>query len=602
MLSTGFEFVPTSKFRDKSEPQEAMMDTIRSSVQNGILVAPCGCGKSAVIIEALMDAGTLGLILCYESQGVYQMADAIRNNTTLMANQLCVFSGKYKDVPSGKFCIFITTYGMFAASRKHCNEATKRARDFVFNTKWDLVCCDEVHHAGATTYQPMIEKLAQTSKRMLGFTATLYRSEMRTCKLQSIEREAKAFRWFGNVIFRRTSKELEEAGLIAKIRRATVCVEFTREFALAYEAAVGAQNTYLAALNPAKLNALVSLVRAHTAMGHRGIVFANHLLVAKVVTECLGEGWLELSGGIAHGQEETTRTAEKNARIVERFNAGELEGMVCTAVGESSMDVHYDKFCFVCVVDADGGFAAAGQRLGRVARSERLNQDDGESQDQLTARRLEKQKAAWYYDFITLGTTECDAAQTREQLFEIEGYREVQVVFADKLREMAGANEVQLPFVTLTKQMQLLKEVLTYNTLREVCAVENEAAAASQHPQRAKVKTNQAAMCAAKNGIAKELLHRKLKHSKRALSVSIAKSKQKRRSAIENHSLNAAARRIFASLQLSAEVLKEVGIFEKITTGTSSDGEDGEEDEGGDEGEEDGAGNGFATSDSEMSV
>ena len=42
----------------------------------------------------------------------------------------------------------------------------------------------------------------------------------------------------------------------------------------------------------------------------------------------------------------------------------------------------------------------------------------------LTARRLEKQKAAWYYDFITLGTTECDAAQTREQLFEIEGYRE----------------------------------------------------------------------------------------------------------------------------------------------------------------------------------
>ena len=187
-----------------------------------------------------------------------------------------------------------------------------------------------------------------------------------------MKEEEEAFRWFGPVAYRTTCKELEDAGLIAKIVRGVVECDFTPEFQKAYEMANGVQTTYLAALNPAKLNALVTICRMHKKMNHIGIVFANHLIVAEVAKECLGNRWAVLSGGAVHGKKEQ-HTPMRNNQIVKRFNNGELDGMICTAVGESSMDVHIQDFCFVCVLEADSGIASAGQRIGRVARSQELS-------------------------------------------------------------------------------------------------------------------------------------------------------------------------------------------------------------------------------------
>ena len=275
-----FSFMPDSKFLDKSKVQQDMMDRIQETHEDGIIVAPCGCGKSAVIIESLLEAGTLGLVLCYESQGVYQIADAIRENTTLMDCQLFAYSGKVKEVPSGRFVFLITTYGMFSTTGEHRSQRSRQVRDFMMNTVWDLICFDEFHHAGAPTYKPMIQQLR--AKRKLGFTATLFRSEFCGSKQLSYKNEEQAFGWFGRVLFRRRCKELEDAGLIAKIRRAVARVDLTPEFAHAHVLAKGAQNIYLKALNPAKLNMLVAICAQHNAVGQAGIVFANHLLVAKV--------------------------------------------------------------------------------------------------------------------------------------------------------------------------------------------------------------------------------------------------------------------------------------------------------------------------------
>ena len=581
MSGSRFRFAHGSKFLNKSEPQEAMMDTVRSVEGNGILVAPCGCGKSAVIIESLMDAGTLGLILCYESQGVYQMAEAIRQNTNLSDGQIITYNGRDKKLPGRncKHCIFITTYGMFASERKQGNEASAEARDFVFGTEWDLVCCDEVHHVCARTYWPMIVKLQRTSKRILGFTATLYRSELKSDDPTSAECEERAFGWFGPVLFRRKSNELEAAGLIAKIRRARIRVDFTREYALAYRTATGAQHNYLAALNPTKLNALKSLCAAHKACGHVGIVFANHLLVAQVVSEILGDGWEELSGGTAHGRDESPKTAEKNNRIVERFNAGLLDGMVCTAVGESCMDVHYHKFCYVCVVDADGGHAATAQRVGRAARNDRINQEDDESEDELTARRVASQKSAWYYDLVTDCLTERLAEESRERLLTLEGYRDVENVPVDRVTGMAREAGVPLPYTTQLEEMHLLKRILTYNTLRDVCTVASEAAAASQQPQRAKVKHNQVALQAARNPISKDLASRKLVQSKRTLKATVADDKLQKQRAIAERGVDSATRDTFAGLGLSTHTLTKLGIAEGVAMMASDDDDDDDDDD-----------------------
>ena len=366
--------------------------------------------------------------------------------------------------------------------------------NFVRNTPWNLVCCDEFHHAGAKTYRPLVEDLIGVAERVLGFTATLYRSDD-SCRPESLDfaTEAKAFhKWFGPVIYRTTCKQLEDAGLIAKIRRSVVKCDFTPEFRMAYDKANGYQKTYLAALHPAKLNVLKAICHMHKSMHHVGIVFANHLIVAEMAKECLGSGWVVLSGGSAHGSlaEQQKHNPAHNNKIVKRFNEGLLDGMICTAVGESSMDAYIDRFCFVVVLEADGGIASAGQRIGRVARNTRINQADGQSLKEVRGERLKHQKTAGYYDLVTLETSDETAFAERQHLFKIEGYETYERMGQEQVIESAfavGLEPDELPHTSLRDSLPLLKRVLMYVKMSQLCAEASAAAAANNEEAQKQV-------------------------------------------------------------------------------------------------------------------
>lgn len=575
----GFQFLPDSKFLEKSEFQEEMMDAIslRSDrKENCIIVAPCASGKSAVIIEALMDAGTLGLILCYESQGVYQMLEALLENTTISRSQILVYSGSTRDplpAPGERFCYLITTYGMVADSEARRNEESERVRNFVRTTRWNLVCCDEFHHAGATTYRPLIEGLALVADWVLGFTATLYRSEHCIGSKLSMKDEEEAFKWFGPVAYRTTCKDLENAGLIAKIDRSIIECDFTPEFQKAYDAANGVQKTYLAALNPAKLNALVAVCRLHKKMNHAGIVFVNHLIVADVVNECLGAGWKKLTGGAVHGKKEQ-HTPFHNNEIVKQFNNGQLDGMICTAVGESSMDVHVRNFCFVCVLEADSGIASAGQRIGRIARSERINAVDAESPEQVRRRRLQEQKQAVYYDFLTLRTMDVNAARDRHRLFTIEGYEKFET--HDCAEMVAGAvhEGVDLPYTDLYASLPLLKRVLMYGLLGRACAEASAVAASNNEEARQLVQKCKSAASNSKHALFRTQARKQLPSRQLQLKRKREESKAIEHDQIHNLPMDAGTKRIFQALDVPVDTIAGAGLFSDVWRDSSDDEED----------------------------
>ncbi len=576
-----FDFNATSKFLEKSEFQEAMMDRIHETEpKHVIVVAPCGCGKSAVIIEALMAAGELGLILCYESQGVYQMKDAILNNTNIPESKLYVYSGSTRDMPpppGASSCVLITTYGMVADTKAHRNQASRAVRKFVCSAKWDLVCCDEFHHAGATTYKPLIEGLQTTAKRVIGFTATLYRSEHCSHGKLSMKEEEEAFAWFGPVAYRTCCKKLEDAGLIAKIRRSAVCCKFTPEFRKAYEQATGLQKTYLAALNPLKLNALVAICHFHREVyGHAGIVFANHLIVAEVAHECLGNGWAKLSGGAALGTSEH-HSPDGNNEIVTRFNNGELDGLICTAVGESSMDVHIERFCYVCVLEADSGIASAGQRLGRVARSERINAKDGESPEELADRRRNEQKNAAYYDLLTDCAADRDAAKQRQRLFDAEGYDAVENLPYGEVMQQAQELQCALPYTGLCDSLPLLKRVLMYNTLSKACAEASAAAASHTEDARLLVEARKAVAQHSKSALFRNRAKQMIPSAQLGYKRKKQESKEIEHDQIKNLRMDARTKKIFQSLNIPVRVLAGAGLFHDLCHDTS----DEDEDEGG---------------------
>ena len=578
-MAPGFSFLPDSKFLEKSEFQEAMMDAISArseDKENCIIVAPCASGKSAVIIEALMDAGTLGLILCYESQGVYQMLEALLENTTISRSQILVYSGSTRDplpAPGERFCYLITTYGMVADSEARRNEESERVRNFVRTTRWNLACCDEFHHAGATTYRPLIEGLALSADWVLGFTATLYRSEHCISSKLSMKEEEEAFRWFGPVAYRTTCKDLENAGLIAKIDRGVIECDFTPEFQKAYDKANGVQKTYLAALNPAKLNALVAVCRMHKSWGHIGIVFVNHLIVADVAKECLGDRWEVLSGGAAHGKKEQ-HTPFRNNEIVKRFNRGELDGMICTAVGESSMDVHIQDFCFVCVLEADSGIASAGQRIGRLARSDRINAVDAESPEQVRRRRLREQKQAVYYDFLTRKTMDISAARDRHRLFTVEGYERFET--HDCAEMVAGAVQegVDLPYTDLYASLPLLKRVLMYGLLGRACAEASAAAASNNEQARQLVQKRKDAAANAKHPLFRTQARKQLPSAKLILKRKKEESKAIEHDQIHNLPMDESTKEIFQALNVPVDTIAGAGLFSDVWRDSSDDEED----------------------------
>lgn len=569
-----FFFKTTSKFNEKSEFQEEMMDVIeeKKAQPTGIVVAPCGAGKSAVIIEALLKAGTLGLILCYESQGVYQMRDAIEENVEIDKRHIFTFSGTKRDkLPDSdvRFCFLITTYGMVADSRARRNAESRRVSTFVRTTPWHLVCCDEFHHAGATTYKPLVRDIVCKAQRVLGFTATLYRSDD-GCKTKCLdfETEAKAFQeWFGPVIYRTTCKRLEEAGLIAKIRRSLVECAFTPEFRAAYEKANGYQKTYLAALNPAKLNVLKAICHFHKHhYGHIGIVFANHLIVAEVAAECLGKGWAVLSGGSAHGSlsEQQKHNPEENSEIVRRFNEGKLDGMICTAVGESSMDAYIERFCFVVVLEADGGIASAGQRIGRVARNTRINQMEGQTPEELRAERLKHQKVAGYYDLVTLETSDRAAFDERQNLFNIEGYGTYRNMTPEEAIESAhgvGLEPHELPYPSLRSSLPLLKRVLMYVQMRHLCAEASAAAAANNEEARKQLETCKKKATSASHALFREQARKVLPSKQASLKRKKIESKEIEHDKIANLPMDENTRAIFTHLGIPIPDLAATGLF-----------------------------------------
>ena len=573
------EWKAGSKYQNKSEIQTEAMGALLSALRekrHGIVILPCGSGKSALIVEIAAQAGTMCLILCYEKQGVVQIATLLREHTNLHHNQVCMLTGETKDTPNALVCFVVMTYNLYASSVG----GTRRGRTselgaFLKACKWDLVACDEVHHVCATTYRPPLEALKESATHMFGFTGTLFRGDSVASETRE-EHEARVFGWFGEVLFRRTCQELEAEGLIAKVRRRTVMTPFTKEFRFAHEQASGQMRVNVHSVHPAKLNCLKHLCAAHKAAQHMGMVFATHLYVAKILKITLGDRWEILSGSSSHG-DETTHTTLQNARIVARFNAGELDGLISTSVGESSLDIHHPAFCFLVVLDAHGGEAAAAQRAGRLFRTPRIDRKPGQTDAALRAERLNMQKQAYYYDLVTPGTEEEAAANAREAKFVAEGYEPSHPIEMSRIMAMAATARTSLDFRNLRDCLRLLKETLSYQELGRNAALGKSAAAAVRAPfakRIAKVRS----LAKDASAVFKTRYEKQAQQLVKHRPVVKARARAANRSCLLATSLPRESREIFRKLRLSPQLLRELEIDLSEDAADEADGEESEAD------------------------
>ncbi len=337
---------------------------------SGVVVLPCGAGKTLVGLGAMAAQGSTTLILVTKPVSARQWKAEILKRTTLTEEEVGEYSGQVKEVRP----VTIATYQILTAKRKgeYAHLALLDALD------WGLVIYDEVHLLPAPVFKLTAELQA---RRRLGRTATLVREG---------GREGDVFSLIGPKRFDAPWKEIEAQGFISPAACFEVRVDLPEGERLEYAASADDERYRLAATAPAKLDVVRSLVARHE--GERILVIGQYLDQIDELADALGAP--SLTG--------STPVAERE-RLYQEFRDGVTKLLVVSKVANFSVDLP-EATVAIQVSGSFGSRQEEAQRLGRLLRPK------------------ESGLPASFYTLVARDTVDQDFAQNRQRFLAEQGY------------------------------------------------------------------------------------------------------------------------------------------------------------------------------------
>ena len=252
-----------------------------SRARSGIIVLPCGAGKSLVGVSAAARIKKSCLCLCTNSVSVDQWKYQFQLWTTLRDDQICRFTSAQQEwfkepkdadghvVQQAGVCI--TTYTMVAFSGKR-SAGSERIMDEIMGREWGLILLDEVHVVPAQMFRKVLGIVKAHCK--LGLTATLVREDQLITDLNFL---------IGPKLYEANWLDLTKNGHIANVQCAEVWCPMTPEFLREYlkPETTATQRQLLFVMNPNKARACDYLVRYHETRGDKIIVFSDNLFALR---------------------------------------------------------------------------------------------------------------------------------------------------------------------------------------------------------------------------------------------------------------------------------------------------------------------------------
>ncbi len=347
---------------------------------SGVVVLPCGAGKTLVGAAAMAQAGATTLILVTNTVAARQWRDELLRRTRLTADEIGEYTGARKQIRP----VTIATYQVLTTRRKgvYTHLELFDARD------WGLVLYDEVHLLPAPVFRMTADLQA---RRRLGLTATLVRED---------GREGDEFSLIGPKRYDAPWKDIESQGYIAPAECVEVRVSLGDDERMAYATAEPDVRYRLATSARAKALVVAELVSRHT--GEPTLVIGQYL----DQLEELGE---QLGAPVITGE---TTVAERQ-RLFAAFRAGEVGLLVVSKVANFSVDLP-EASVAIQVSGSFGSRQEEAQRLGRLMRPKA----DG--------------RAARFYAVVARDTADADFAQHRQRFLAEQGYA-YSIVDADDL-------------------------------------------------------------------------------------------------------------------------------------------------------------------------
>jgi len=351
---------------------------------SGVVVLPCGAGKTLVGTAAMARLGTTTLVLVTNTVAARQWRDELLARTSLEPDEIGEYSGQRKQVRP----VTIATYQVLIARRRRtrgepgpAGQAPADAYPHMelFDAgNWGLIIYDEVHLLPAPVFRMTADLQA---RRRLGLTATLVRED---------GREGEVFSLIGPKRFDAPWKDIEAQGYIAPATCVEVRLSLPEDERMAYAVADPREQYRVAATAPAKLAVVERLVAAHA--GASTLVIGQYLDQLHTLAE-------RLDAPVITG---ATPVAERE-RLYAAFRCGDIGVLVVSKVANFSVDLP-EASVAIQVSGTFGSRQEEAQRLGRILRPKA---DGG---------------AATFYTVVTGDTIDTEYACHRQRFLAEQGY------------------------------------------------------------------------------------------------------------------------------------------------------------------------------------
>ena len=349
---------------------------------SGVVVLPCGAGKTIVGAAAMAHAQATTLILVTNTVSAHQWKTELLRRTSLTEDEIGEYSGSKKEIRP----VTIATYQVMTTRRKgvYSHLELFDARD------WGLIVYDEVHLLPAPIFRMTADLQA---RRRVGLTATLVRED---------GREGDVFSLIGPKRYDAPWKEMENQGWIAPADCVEVRVTLTDEERLAYAMAESEERYRFCATTPSKTRVTEALVRRHA--GEQVLVIGQYI-------DQLDELGEHLGAPVIKGE---TRVKERE-RLYQAFRDKEIQVLVVSKVANFSIDLP-EAAVAIQVSGTFGSRQEEAQRLGRVLRPKSSG------------------GGARFYTVVSRDTVDQEFAAHRQRFLAEQGYA-YQIIDADDVHD-----------------------------------------------------------------------------------------------------------------------------------------------------------------------
>jgi DNA excision repair protein ERCC-3 len=339
---------------------------------SGVIVLPCGAGKTIVGIAAMAKMQRSTLVLTTSITAVKQWRREILDKTDLTEEQVAEYTGETKDIAP----VTLATYQILT----HRNDKTEEYPHFkLFDQRdWGLIVYDEVHLLPAPVFRVTANIQA---RRRLGLTATLIRED---------GREGDVFTLIGPKKYDVPWRELETRGWIAEAVCNEVRVVLPDSQRMEYAVAEQREKYRIASENPAKEEIVKRLLVRYA--DARVLIIGQYLKQLRKLRDRFG---LPLITG------QTANTERE--QLYDQFRKGEVRHLILSKVGNFALDLP-DANVLIQVSGTFGSRQEEAQRLGRILRPKSTGE------------------VAHFYTLVTRDTRELDFAHHRQLFLTEQGY------------------------------------------------------------------------------------------------------------------------------------------------------------------------------------